>query len=148
LPANLDAWTGYPAARTRFISVLENHANNALVLAGDTHNAWLFELGTAEDGRVGAIELGGHSVSSPGFEGSLKVPPEQLAELIMAENSELKWCNTFQRGYMVVTLTPAEATSEWVFMDNIREKNTGVVARHKVQIDASAGRGVNRAKTI
>ncbi len=148
LPANLDSWSGYPAARTRFIATLEKHANNALVLAGDTHNAWLFELGTAPDGRVGAIELGGHSVSSPGFEGSLKMPPEQLAELLKADNDELKWCNTFQRGYLVVTLTPAAATSEWIFLDNIRDKNTTVAARHKIEIAVSTGRGVNKPKII
>jgi alkaline phosphatase D len=147
LPANLDSWSGYPAARTRFIEVLAK-ANNPLVLTGDTHNAWLFEIGDAPDGRAVTIELGGHSVSSPGYEGSIKIPPESLSEMLRAENKELKWCNTYQRGYMVVTLTAEKAINEWVFMDNIREKNTSVVARHKVQILPSAGNGVNRAQVI
>ena len=64
LPLNMDAWDGYPAARERvFKGALEADAN-LLVLAGDTHNAWSFDL--AQDGAKVGVEFGVCSVSSPG----------------------------------------------------------------------------------
>ncbi|MEL7444812.1 MAG: alkaline phosphatase D family protein, partial [Pseudomonadota bacterium] len=63
LPLNMDAWDGYPAARDRlFKGALEANAN-LVVLAGDTHNAWNFDL-MHENEPVG-VEFGVSSVSSP-----------------------------------------------------------------------------------
>ncbi|MEO1048043.1 MAG: alkaline phosphatase D family protein [Pseudomonadota bacterium] len=77
LPSNMDAWDGYPAARDRlFAASLEADAN-LVVLAGDTHNAWNFDL--AHDGEKVGVEFGTSSVSSPGLESYLgMVPPQQF----------------------------------------------------------------------
>ena len=56
LPLNLDAWDGYPAARERLYDDLLEYGVNPISLAGDTHNAWAFNLRNAEGVAVG-IEL-------------------------------------------------------------------------------------------
>ena len=44
MPLNLDAWDGYPLCRDRVKAMLSRDKTNPVVLAGDTHNAWAFNL--------------------------------------------------------------------------------------------------------
>lgn len=136
LPSNMDAWDGYPAARDRvFQASLEADAN-LVVLAGDTHNAWAFELDHG-GARVG-VEFGGHSVSSPGLEAYLGgIPADRLAKGLVDENPELKWVDTSRRGYMAVVLTPASASSEYRFMETIRQRSA--VLSGTKRISSAAG---------
>lgn len=139
LPLNMDAWDGYPAARERvFKAALEADAN-LLVLAGDTHNGWAFEL--AQDGAAVGVELGVCSVSSPGFESYLSfVKPETLAGALVAENDQLKWADTAQRGYMTVELTPARATTEYRFTAGIKQRSTKLAGTKVIATDKGSGK--------
>ncbi|MDE2411105.1 MAG: alkaline phosphatase D family protein [Sphingomonadales bacterium] len=125
LPFNMDSWDGYPAARDRlYRAALEAHAN-LVVLSGDSHNAWAFDL-DRKGQRVG-VEMGGHSVTSPGAEDSLPwKKPDDLAGEIVARNPQLKWCDTARRGYMAVDLTPAAASCEWRFMASVKQRGTAL----------------------
>src|SRR3546814_5195610 len=60
LPANMDAWDGYPAARERLLASALDADANLLVLAGDSHNGWAFELDHA--GARAGVEFGVQSV--------------------------------------------------------------------------------------
>ena len=133
LPWNMDAWDGYPAARDRLMkAALEAHAN-LLVLAGDSHNAWAFDL-DRKGQRVG-VEMAGHSVTSPGAEGTVRWQrPDVLAADIVARNPQLKWCDTSQRGYMAVELTPQAATGEWRFMESVRMKGTALAGVKRMTV--------------
>lgn len=123
LPSNMDAWDGYPIARERLLQASLEADANLVVLAGDTHNAWAFELDHG-GARVG-VEFGGHSVSSPGLEAYLGgIPADRLAKGMVDENPQLKWMDSARRGYMAVELTPARATSEYRFMDTVRQRST------------------------
>ena len=137
LPLNMDAWDGYPAARNRvFEAALEADAN-LVVLAGDTHNAWAFDL--AHEGQPVGVEFGTSSVSSPGFENYLSmIPPDRLASAVIEENDELKWADTAQRGYMTVELTPSRATTEYRFVSGIRQRSTRLAATKKVNVEAGS----------
>ena len=137
LPLNMDAWDGYPAARERvFKAALEADAN-LLVLAGDTHNAWAFDLDHA-GAKVG-VEVGVQGTTSPGFESYLSfVPPADLANALVAENAQLQWADTAQRGYMTVELTPARATTEFRFVDTIRTRSTRLAGTKRVSVGAGA----------
>ena len=139
LPWNMYAWDGYPAARERlFKSSLEAGAN-LLVLAGDSHNAWAFDL-DHQGQRVG-VEMAGHSVTSPGAENSIRWRrPEDLARDIVARNSQLKWCDTSQRGYMAVELTPKAALGEFRFMANVRQRGTALAGTKGMMILAGQRR--------
>lgn len=131
LPANLDAWDGYPVARERLLGAAREADADLVVLAGNSHNAWAFNLD--HDGERAGVEFAGHSVSSPGFESFLpNLPPETLARELVAINDQLVWANTSQRGYMALELTPRHATSEYRFLSSIREKGAGVVATQRL----------------
>ncbi len=138
LPLNMDAWDGYPAARERlFKGALEADAN-LVVLAGDTHNAWAFDL--AQDNAKVGVEFGVSSVSSPGFESYLAmVPPADLARLTVEANPELIWADTAQRGYMTVELTPARVTNEWRFVEGIKQRSTRLAGTKRIATEKGSG---------
>ncbi|HEY5711625.1 MAG TPA: alkaline phosphatase D family protein [Allosphingosinicella sp.] len=139
LPFTLDSWDGYPAARDRLLrSALDANAN-LLVLSGDSHNAWGFDLTLG--GAAAGAEFAGQSVTSPGYETYLPwVDPADLARAMVAFNPGLKWAETGRRGYLTVELTPERATGEWLFLDTIRERSTTIAARHGMTVT----RGTNR----
>ena len=126
VPLNMDAWDGYPAARDRVFEAAQKADANLVVLAGDTHNAWAFDL--AHAGSSVGVEFGTSSVSSPGFESYLSsVPPAVLEGALVGANEELKWADTSQRGYMVIEMTPQAATSEWRFTASTKSRSAQLV---------------------
>jgi alkaline phosphatase D len=132
LPNNLDNWGGYPAARSRLLRAAQSAGADLVMLAGDSHNGWAYEL--MEDGRRAGVEFDGHSVTSPGYESYFRqVPPADLARTLVEANPELKWADTSGRGYMTVTLTPAEARVEWLFLDTIRERSPRMARTHRMR---------------
>jgi len=120
LPSNLDAWDGYPAARERLFAMLSAHATNPISLAGDTHNGWAFNL-TNQKGQAVGVEWGTPGVSSPGLENYVPLPPEQMQALLKGASPELAACDTSQRGWTEVTLTPGAATAQWRFVSSVTE---------------------------
>lgn len=139
LPSNMDAWDGYPAARARvFKAALEADAN-LVVLAGDTHNAWAFDL--AHEGAAVGVEFGGSSVSSPGFETYLTfVEPGTLAAALVAENPQLKWADTAQRGYMAVELTPTRAVTEYRFTAGVKQRSTQLAGTRRISTEKGSAK--------
>jgi alkaline phosphatase D len=139
LPWNFDSWDGYPAARKRLLQSALEANSNLVVLSGDSHNAWGFDLDV--DGTPAGVEFGGHSVTSPGFENSISnVPPADLARSVIARNPQLKWANTSQRGYVTVELTPTQASGEWLFLDTVRQRSTALAGTHRMSVH----RGTNK----
>jgi alkaline phosphatase D len=138
LPLNMDAWDGYPAARGRLLAAAQKAGANLVVLAGDTHNAWAFDL--QNDGKPAGVEFATQSITSPGFETYLPVPPSDLAKALMATNPSLRWCDTERRGYTHVTLTPATALAEWRFTAPIAARSAKIVATQRAQVAAGTNR--------
>lgn len=133
LPLNLDAWDGYPAARTRLLNAAQEADANLIVLSGDSHNGWAYDL--HQDGVNVGVEMAGHSVTSPGFETLVpQVPTDALARSMVAASPEMRWANTSSRGYMTVELTPDAARSEWLFLDTIRERSTAIAERNAMEV--------------
>lgn len=121
LPFNYDNWGGYPAARARFLRTAQSLGANLVVLSGDSHNAWAYDLG--QDGKPAGVEFAGHAVTSPGYEAASKTDPKVIAAALVKANPELKWCDTSRRGYMTMTLTPATVSNDWIMVDTIKTKN-------------------------
>ena len=135
LPWGMDSWDGYPAARDRLLSAARAADANLLVLAGDSHNAWAFDLEHRGE-RVG-VEMAGHSVTSPGAESELPwVRPGELAAAMVSANPQLKWCDTSQRGYLALDLTPQAATGEWRFLTTIRTRSTELAGTRQMTVRA------------
>ncbi len=118
-PYNLDAWDGYPAARESVLAVARDANKNLISLAGDTHNAWASDLTDAAGLTVG-VEFATASVSSPGFERGLPLISSAVLEDAFPDMiPDLRYAELSQRGYVVLTLTPGEARSEWVQVDTV-----------------------------
>ncbi len=121
LPYNLDAWDGYFMEREQLYSILAG--KDVVVLAGDTHNAWLGKLKDAQGNLIGT-ELACSSVSSPGIEGYLGITsdPAQAIELAQAFSlliDDLEYANLYKRGYLYVKFTSGSSVAEWRFVDNV-----------------------------
>jgi alkaline phosphatase D len=134
LPYNLDNWGGYPAARSRLLSAAQRVDANLVVVTGDSHNGWAYDL--PEGGKPAGVEFGGHSVSSPGFESATQgTDPSVVARGLVGDGKkELRWVDTSNRGYMHLSLTPQAATNEWVFMQSVKDISMATKTSHRMKV--------------
>jgi alkaline phosphatase D len=134
LPYNLDNWGGYPVARSRVLAAAQRADANLVVVTGDSHNGWAFDL--PEGGKPAGVEFGGHSVSSPGFESATAgVDPAVIARNLQeASKQELRWVDTSNRGYMHLALTPQAATNEWIFMQTVKDVSLATKPSHRMKV--------------
>ena len=139
MPFFMTSWNGYPAARSRLLRTGLEADANLVVLSGDSHNAWAFDL--REDDRPAGVEFGGHSVTSPGYESLLPhADPVAVARGLVAASPELRWAETARRGYMTVRLTPERVTTDWLFLDTVRARSTRIAASHRASVEWRARR--------
>ena len=126
LPGNMDSWGGYPQARKRLLKAAQAANADMVVVSGDSHNAWAFDL--AEGGRPAGVEFAGQSVTSPGYESALKADPALIRASLVAASPEMTWCDTSRRGYLTVNFTPEAVRCDWVFMSTIRDRTLATSA--------------------
>jgi alkaline phosphatase D len=123
IPMNTDAWDGYNASRQRYLSLLKKLAPNAVSVAGDTHNAWAFELVPDGEQEPVAVEFATPAVSSPGMESYLATTDgNELARRIVDFNEHLKYLDPSQRGWMTLTFTAEQCRCQWQFVSTVKEK--------------------------
>ncbi|WP_414902427.1 alkaline phosphatase D family protein [Sphingomonas flavalba] len=122
MPAMLDNWGGFPVARARLLRAAQSADAELVVLAGDSHNAWAFDL--EQDGRPAGVEFGGTSVTSMGYDQTLRRDPEALVRTMIAQSPELRWADIAHRGYMAIALRPDAVTGEWVLLDTVHRRTT------------------------
>lgn len=139
---NTDAWAGYPAARQRFLDACAQHANNAIVLGGDSHNCWVNNLAAPGGGRLAALEFATGSVTSPGFERSLTAAGAGEREaLFRAANPHLAWCDLTNRGYTALRFTRGGCETDWIAFDSVRTPQAPAPAVTRISAAASASGG-------
>ncbi|MHB9881139.1 alkaline phosphatase D family protein [Pacificimonas sp. ICDLI1SI03] len=114
LPMSLDRWDGYPAARRRLLNGAADANANLVVLSGDSHNAWAYDLEAG--GRPVGVEFAGQGVSSFGLDKRFHGDPAVIARDFVTANPNLKWCDTSRRGYMILDVNTEAVTNEWVFL--------------------------------
>lgn len=138
LPFSMDNWNGYPAARARLLGSAQAARADLIVLSGDSHNAWTFDL--KQDGQAAGVEFAGHSVASYGFEARFTADPARIAADLVAANPALRWCDTSHRGYMTLTLDRDSARSEWTMLDTVRRRSLAVTGTTTAQVARGARR--------
>lgn len=139
-PLNTDSWDGYPAVRARVLSSIRTAGGNAIVLTGDTHTAWANEIDDGQ-GRV-AVELGTTSVTSPS-DGDYFAPVGiDFAAGVRARNPDVKFTDPLHRGFLVLTLTPAQATAEFFAVSSILSKQYETTRAAAFTIAAEPGASV------
>lgn len=139
LPYNLDAWDGYPAARQRVLDAFLREANNTVVLSGDTHNAWANEI--AQDGRNYCVEIGVPSVTSPGISQMLQLDAGKFAKMLQDRNPHIRYSNTKDRGYVVLSLGAQQMQADYYFVDTILSTKANARLRKSVTMHATASAG-------
>lgn len=130
---NMDAWDGYPAARTRLLRAAQKADADLVMLTGDSHNAWAYSL--TEDKQAAGVEFAGTSVTSPGLETDFRTDPRLVAKEFMAANPELNWADTSQKGYVMVEVTPNAVSGEWIFMQTIRARSVAISNTHRMMVE-------------
>jgi alkaline phosphatase D len=126
---SLDSWTGYPGERAKVIKGLQGlSSKNNIILLGDTHRSWAFDLTERPHdtsyyqpltgkGTFG-VEWGTPSVASPNRDesspGTSQAGPVQAA---LAANPHLRFQDQDNHGYFVLDLTPARAQADFFFVD-------------------------------
>lgn len=117
-----DGWSGYAAARTRFVEALtESGVANPIVVSGDIHSFLTSNLNRVpEDPRspLAATEFVTTSISSQG------VDPAAL-EGWRQENPNLLFADTLHRGYLRLDLTPERLRADLVAMDSVTQRDAG-----------------------
>ncbi len=133
LPYSLDAWDGYPAQREAVLQSVKTQGKRLVTLSGDSHNGWFANLTTLAGEKVG-VEFAGTSVTSTGFEsvglgtvgssidGSALVP--QLGSSAVGAGlgliDDVSYSDTSQRGYLLMTVTPAFVRGEYVYTSSVK----------------------------
>lgn len=118
-PFKSDTWDGYPAAREAVFAAARNADRNLVVFAGDSHNAWASDLKDANGVAVG-VEFATTSVTSAGLE--LEYPDISrgfLAESFVTMVPDLRYAQTSDRGYLLVTLTQTQARADYVYVGSV-----------------------------
>ncbi|MDB5929967.1 MAG: Alkaline phosphatase [Polaromonas sp.] len=133
VPYNLDAWDGYPIQREAILQTARAQGKRLVTLSGDSHNGWFTQLTTLAGEKVG-VEFAATSVSAPGFEaaglgslassidGSALVP--QLGSAAIGAglglNDDVGYCDTTQRGYLLMTASAASIKGEYVYVSSVK----------------------------
>lgn len=137
-----DQWDGYPVARDRLLAALAGGVDNVILLTGDAHSSWAFDIAAEPFGVSGytaatgagslAVELVAPGITSPGPEG-------QVQELL-AGHPHLKFVDLQRRGYLLIDLTPERMQAEWYFMLSVAEP----LGREELGAVFVTGQGENR----
>jgi alkaline phosphatase D len=129
----MDRWDGYPAERRRiFDFIYENNLKNIVVVTGDVHSSWAFELTAdpldknAYDRKTGKGVVGAEfvspSVTSMNFDEIVPkfITWEAKRRFCKKKNNpHLRYLDLNRHGYLLMTLTPQRAQAEWWFVDNL-----------------------------
>ncbi len=143
----MDRWDGYPAERAHiFDFIYKNDLKNIVVVTGDVHTSWAFEL-TADpadpniyDRKTGKGVVGAEfvtpSITSFNFD-------EAVPKIIIREakrrfkkkknNPHLRYVDLNNHGYLTLTLTPDKAQSDWYFVkrkDRVDDRVRLCASRH------------------
>lgn len=133
-----DAWDGYSAQRDRVFDFIEQERiRNLVVLTGDVHSSWGFDLprdpwkGYTPSTGAGslAVELVTPAISSPPpamFDGNA----EDMAAAIRVAMPHLKYVDGVHRGCVVIDVTASALNAEWIFSPNVRVRSSAETTGH------------------
>ena len=128
---NPDSWDGYRASRAHVYDMVERHqVPNLVVLTGDVHSAWAFDLPRQLSDRYDpatgrgslGVEIVCPAVSSP----SAFLGPEGEARLAETPKTRphLKFLDGRSRGYVVLDITRDRLQADWWFVPAVNVHST------------------------
>ncbi|WP_281647251.1 alkaline phosphatase D family protein [Parendozoicomonas sp. Alg238-R29] len=129
LPINMDQWDGYQGSRDRlFDHITGQGIDNLMVLTGDIHTSWAFDL--AEDPHrisrysrfSGRGAIGGEFVT-PGVTSGLGDKSGLTEAAGLAVDGilrNLKWANISERGYVLLDISHSRSKAHWYHVDTVK----------------------------
>ena len=126
LPAGLDSWDGYPAARRRLYDSARRAGSDLVVLSGDSHMFWANDLHhPADEGQV-AVEFGAAGITSPSGYGYLDdgtgVVYDVAEREMAAFNPDVSFANVRDHGYVLITAGRDAMTAEYFKVSTIESR--------------------------
>jgi len=144
---NLDSWDGFPAEKKRVTDFIQaNQIHDVIFVTGDSHGSWAMEVTTKNNDRTTslgaiAVEFGTTSVSSGNYDERLPVEQVKVIEADLGSlNPHIKYINNRDHGYLLLTLYPNQAKSEWYFMETIREPQTNEFMGTKTMVSRGSAK--------
>ncbi|MCF6318578.1 MAG: alkaline phosphatase D family protein, partial [Proteobacteria bacterium] len=135
IPADLDMWDGYPAARERFYQIAKDAgARDLLVISGDSHSFWANALYDADAQAMG-VELGTTGISSP--RSLMKLGEKamlQYDQLNMAHNKEIVWADGRHRGFIRLEINHQGGHADFITVSNVESLEYETKIIHSVEI--------------
>lgn len=131
--SNADSWDGYRAARDRVFDAVERaRLSNFVVLTGDVHSSWAYDLPrhpyeaydrSTGRGSVG-VEIAGTSITSPSNVGA-GPDGDGMIGRIRAARPHLHYVDGRYRGYVIVDISPERLQADFFAVDTIEERAAG-----------------------
>ena len=122
LTKNLDAWDGYPAARSRLYKAITEHKKKLITLSGDTHFSSAHNL-VNQSGQLIGAEFGTTSVTSPSFWDNVKIDKIELENKQLDFNENMQFLRLRNRGYLVVEIDQEKTVGKWHLIDDVKTEN-------------------------
>jgi alkaline phosphatase D len=127
-----DAWSGYPAARARFLTRLrDTAAANPVVLSGDIHSYW------ANDLRVDPADLRAPPVATEFVTTSITSvgPDHAIFAAAAARMPHVHFFDSRYRGYTRLDLAPDRLLAEFRTVSDVKDPNATIrsLARFAVE---------------
>lgn len=129
---NMDAWDGYPAEQGRLAGLFRELDKNIIIVTGDTHSSWAFEVvtdpfsGYDPENAEGAlaIEFGVTSINSANSNESYPDEAVREREKIITGppvNPHLKYSNLREHGFLLLHLEADQGRAEFHFVETVKE---------------------------
>lgn len=143
---------GYRYQRRQIVNhIAQNNISNAVILSGDSHASWAFDLtqddyagynSTTGAGAVG-VEFAGSAVSSPSSYGKLSDPLYvAVAANLTKNNPSLQYAEGQLRGYFELHITPQTVRSDYYGFYDQLSRNSNVTKLATFYTD----RGTNKLR--
>ncbi len=142
LPLGTDSWNGYGTERQWLLDRYAASGSNLLVVTGDSHAAWGLELETAKYPAWRGVELGTTSVTSPGFTESLALPAKTIEARLKAGNSNIRYSNVADRGYLTLRLSQTEAKVTYERISGISSRSYQLSGSDQFTFTPGSGEGL------
>lgn len=149
---DLDAWDGYRMNRQRVLDHLyQNKISNTVILAGDSHANWAFDLAHPNDtktydpvtgkGAIG-VEFAGTAVTSTSSFGAGIAPAaaDAISTTLVAENIDLQWSEGSYRGFFTLTISNEKLLATYYAMRNVSFANLDFFASANFTVNAGENR--------
>ncbi|GAB4814808.1 hypothetical protein N2152v2_001854 [Parachlorella kessleri] len=134
-----DSWDGYEYEREELLKIFANSTNHAVVVTGDSHNAWASNLYSdmirytpnatvSDQGPILGVEFATASVTAPGTESYVEVIKVGdvlglMSRGLFLSNPELVYANLKDRGAIILTTTKDEMKGDYYFVTTIEESS-------------------------